>query len=85
MLCLISHIVLHICIQAHVMNTWSLIKVRLKQNHINMYVIVHVGCSKAVVLNLWAAAHWCAAGLCLVGRDQGWELRIFLWVTCHNL
>ena len=41
--------------------------------------------SIAAVLNLWAAAHWWAADLCLVGRDLGWELRIFLmWVTCHN-
>ena len=41
----------------------------------------------AAVLNLWAAAHWWAADLCLVGRDQGWELRIFLCeshVTIHE-
>src|SRR6218665_1969795 len=31
----------------------------------------------AAVLNLWAAAHWWAAHLCLVGRHRGWELRIF--------
>src|SRR6218665_3952529 len=37
---------------------------------------------RAAVLNLWAAAHWCAADLCLVGRDQGWELRNFL---CESL
>jgi len=39
------------------------------------------------VLNLWAAAHWWAADLCLVGRDQGWELRNFLCesrVTIHE-
>ena len=30
---------------------------------------------RAAVLNLWAAAHWWAADLCLVGRDHGWELR----------
>ena len=37
--------------------------------------------SKAAVLNLWAA------DLFLVGRDQGWELRIFLCesrVTIHE-
>jgi len=31
----------------------------------------------AAVLNLWAAAHWWVADLCLVGPDQCWELRIF--------
>jgi len=42
---------------------------------------------RAAVLNLWAAAHQWAADLCLVGRDQGWELRIFLCeshVTIHE-
>jgi len=37
--------------------------------------------SKPAVPNLWAA------DLCLVGRDQGWELRIFLCesrVTIHD-
>ena len=33
--------------------------------------------SRSAVLNLWAAVHWWAADLCLVGRDEGWELRIF--------
>jgi len=37
--------------------------------------------SGAAVLNLWAAAHWWAADLCLVGRDQGWELRNFVDVS----
>src|SRR6218665_1635699 len=31
--------------------------------------------------NLWAAAHWWAADLRLVGRDQGWELRNFFYVS----
>ena len=35
------------------------------------------GMLKPAVLNLWAAAHWWAVDLCLVGRDKGWELRIF--------
>jgi len=34
-----------------------------------------------VVLNLWAAAHWWAADICLVGRDQGWELRNIFYVS----
>src|SRR6218665_1406679 len=34
--------------------------------------------TRPAVLNLWAAAHWWAADLCLVGRDQCWELRNFL-------
>src|SRR6218665_1268075 len=38
-------------------------------------------CSGPAVLNLWAAAHWWAADLCLVGRDLGWELRIFFDVS----
>jgi len=41
----------------------------------------------AAVLNLWAAAHWWTADLCLVGRDQVWELSIFLCesrVTIHD-
>jgi len=29
--------------------------------------------SKPAVLNLWAAAHWWAADICLVGRVKGWE------------
>ena len=33
---------------------------------------------KAAVLNLWATVHQWTADLCLVGRDQGWELRNFL-------
>jgi len=37
--------------------------------------------SIAAVLNLWAAAHWWAADLCLVGRDQGSDLRIFFDVS----
>src|SRR6218665_1260226 len=37
--------------------------------------------ANAAVLNLWAAAHWWAADLCLVGRDKGWELRNCLDVS----
>ena len=32
---------------------------------------------RPAVLNLWAAAHWWAVDLCLVGRDQGSESRNF--------
>ena len=35
----------------------------------------------SAVLNLWAAAHWWAADICLVGRDQGWEFRNFFDVS----
>src|SRR6218665_2995326 len=38
----------------------------------------------SAVLNLWAAAHWGAGDLCLVGRDQGWELRNLSRVTIHE-
>ena len=38
----------------------------------------HISTScRPAVLNLWATAHWWAVDLCLVGRDKGWELRIF--------
>src|SRR6218665_1304091 len=37
--------------------------------------------SISAVLNLWAAAHWWAADLSLMGRVQGWELRIFVDVS----
>src|SRR6218665_2333959 len=39
--------------------------------------------TRAAVLNLWAAAHWWAADLCPVGREQGWELRNLLNLS-HN-
>jgi len=37
-----------------------------------LYTLMYI---RPAVLNLWAAAHWSAADLCLVGREQGWELR----------
>jgi len=46
-----------------------------KRQEKNVYFIT-------AVLNLWAADHWWAADLCLVGRDQGWELEIF-WDANH--
>jgi len=46
-------------------------------NTANIAVTSGTEYSSAAVLNLWAAAHWWAADLCLVGRDLGWELRNF--------
>ena len=37
--------------------------------------------SKPAVPNLWAAAHWWASDLCLVGCDHGWELINFFDVS----
>src|SRR6218665_3105641 len=41
------------------------------------YTRTKLGLYRSAVLNLWAGAHWWAAHLCLVGRDHGWEWRIF--------
>src|SRR6218665_1984384 len=38
-------------------------------------------CRRPAVLNLWAAAHWWAADICLVGREKVWEFRNFLDVS----
>src|SRR6218665_3316140 len=40
--------------------------------------------TRTAVLTLWAAAHWWAADLCLVARNQGWELRNLSRVTIHK-
>ena len=45
-----------------------------REDYFNVWNMMY---SKAAVLNLWSVAHWWTADLCLVGRDQGWELRNF--------